>query len=173
MKKLTKISAIAILMIGYSFSSFAQASATASASATIIAPITITKTVDMNFGNAAVTSSLGTVVLATASTRTVSGGVTISSTTPGTVSAASFDITGEANYTYAITLPSTNQTITHTNTVNTMIVNTFVSNPATTGTLSVGGLQTLLVGATLNVVGTQLPGLYSTLTPFSVTVNYN
>jgi len=39
-----------------SISTFAQVSATANASATIVTPIAISKTVDMNFGNVAVSA---------------------------------------------------------------------------------------------------------------------
>src|SRR5437762_9349774 len=107
MKNLTKVLAIASILIAGSTASFAQASATASASATIITPISISKTVDMNFGNIAVSASTsGTVVLSTAGSRTTggSGGVTLPSTT-GTVAAASFTVSGEPSLTYDITLP--------------------------------------------------------------------
>jgi hypothetical protein len=108
MKNIVKSLVIAAAAITISNSSFAQATATASASANIITPITIVKTVDMNFGNVAVSATLsGTTVLAPAGTRTTggSGGVTLPATT-GTVSAASFTVSGQASYTYAITLPS-------------------------------------------------------------------
>lgn len=170
MKKLTKISAIAILMIGASLSTFAQASATATASATIITPIAITKTVDMNFGTAAVQAGTGgTIVLTPAGTRTVTGGVTLPSVT-GTVTAASFNVTGEGTSTYSITLPGGPLTI--TSGINTMTVSTFTSTPTPTGTLTAGA-QTLLVGGTLNVAAAQAPGTYLSGTPFTVTVNYN
>ncbi|MES2140861.1 MAG: DUF4402 domain-containing protein [Bacteroidota bacterium] len=170
MKKFTKISAVAILMIGSSLSVFAQASATATASATIITPIAITKTVDMNFGNAAVQAGTGgTIVLTPAGTRTVTGGVTLPNVT-GTVSSASFNVTGEGTSTYSITLPVAPLTI--TSGINTMTVSTFTSTPTPTGTLTAGA-QTLLVGGTLNVSAAQAPGTYLSGTPFTVTVNYN
>lgn len=170
MKKLTKISAISILMIGSSLSLFAQASATATASATIITPIAITKTVDMNFGTAAVQAGTGgTIVLTPAGGRTVTGGVTLPNVT-GTVTAASFNVTGEGTSTYSITLPVAPLTI--TSGINTMTVSTFSSTPTPTGTLTAGA-QTLLVGGTLNVAAAQAPGTYLSGTPFTVTVNYN
>lgn len=174
MKNLTiKAAALAFVVIacGMSQKSFAQASATASASATIVTPITITKNVDMNFGNAAVQAATGgTVVLAPAGTRTATSGVTLPAVT-GTVAAASFDVAGQANYTYAITLPSS-LTITDGGS-NSMTVNSFTSTPASTGTLSSTGTQTLTVGATLNVTAGQASGTYTSGTPFTVTVNYN
>lgn len=160
---------LAILITGFSSSLFAQASATASATATIVTPIAIGKTADMNFGNVAVINS-GTVILAPAGTRTSTGGVTLPATN-GTVTAASFNVTGEGAYTYSITLPASH-TITHTNTVNEMVVNNFTSAPSGTGALT-SGAQVLNVGATLNVGSGQLAGTYSSGSPFSVTVNYN
>ncbi|MEI8007780.1 MAG: hypothetical protein WCI48_16350, partial [Bacteroidota bacterium] len=61
MKAQIRITALAILLIGMSISTFAQVSATATASATIVTPIAIAKTVDMNFGNVAVSATAGTV----------------------------------------------------------------------------------------------------------------
>lgn len=150
----------------------AQATATATATATIVTPISISKTVDMNFGNVAVSASTaGTVVLTPAGARSATGGVTLP-TTAGTVTAASFTVSGQGDYTYSITVPSTDLTITSGS--NTMTVNTFTSNPAATaGALSSGGTQTLTVGATLNVGAGQAAGTYVSATPFSVTVNYN
>lgn len=67
MKK-AKIAAMAVIILsGFSVSSYAQATATANSSAIIVTPIAISKTVDMNFGNVAVSASTaGTVVLAPA-----------------------------------------------------------------------------------------------------------
>lgn len=164
---------LAIFLTGSAAGVFAQTSATANASATIVTPISISKTVDMNFGNVAVqTSTGGTVVMTPGGVRSATGGVTLP-TTSGTVTAATFTVSGQATYTYSITLPSTDLTITSGS--NTMAVNTFTSNPASTGsgTLSAGGTQTLTVGATLNVAAAQAAGLYTSATPFTVTVNYN
>src|ERR1044071_9932733 len=138
MKNIVKVLAASVIAIAFTNASFAQATATASASANIITPISIAKTVDMNFGNVAVSATIaGTAILAPAGTRTTggSGGVTLPATT-GTVSAASFTVSGEPGYTYAITLP-TSATLTDGSS-HTMSVGTFTSNPATTGTLSSG-----------------------------------
>lgn len=159
-----------VILIGLSASLFAQVSATSSASATIVTPITIAKTADVNFGNVAIGSIAGTVVLSTAGTRSLTGGVTLPTTT-GTVTAAAFTVTGAANYTYSITLPGSATTL--TSGANSMTVNTFTSNPGITGTLNGSGTQTLKVGATLNVGASQAAGSYTSPTPFTVTVNYN
>ena len=173
MKNISKVIAAAAIAIAFSNTSFAQATATASASATLLTPISIVKNVDMNFGNVAVAASLsGTVVLAPAGTRTTggAGGVTLPSTT-GTVAGADFTVSGQASYTYAITLPTT-ATLTDGGS-HTMTVNGFTSIPSSTGTLSTGGTQDLKVGATLNVAAAQAAGTYTNATGVPVTVNYN
>lgn len=148
----------------------AQVTATATATGTIVTPIAITNSGDMNFGNVAVSASGGTVILAPAGTRTTTGGVTLPAV-PGTVTAAHFAISGTAAYTYSITLPTTATTVTSGSDI--MTVNAFTSNPGTTGTLSAAGTQTVDVGATLNVAAGQAAGIYVSGTPFDVTVNYN
>jgi hypothetical protein len=168
-----KLCLLSLFMVACgAFKVTAQSSATASASATIVTPITITKNVDMNFGNAAVQASTGgTVVLSPAGARLSTAGVTLP-VLSGTVSAADFTVNGQANYTYAITLP-TSATIYDAGNAHNMVVNTFTSSPATTGTLSATGSQTLTVGATLNIGAGQASGTYTTATDFTVTVNYN
>lgn len=162
--------AIVIAILGLGTSASAQTTASATATATIVTPISITKQVDMNFGNVAVqTATGGTVVLATDNSRTKTGGVTLP-VNSGTVTAAVFKVDGEGSYTYSITLPSSPLTI--TNGANNMTVSDFVSNPSGTGQLT-AGTQTLNVGATLNVSAAQTAGVYVSSTPFDVTVNYN
>lgn len=173
MKRINKIvTLVFLLFLGFSGSSFGQVTADASVSVNIVTPIAIVKAADMNFGNVAVSASVaGTVVLPPSGPRTTggAGGVTLPANI-GTVSAASFTVSGQANYSYAITLPSS---VSITDGTHTMTVNTFTSSPATTGTLSAGGSQTLTVGATLNVTAGQAAGTYTNATGVSVTVNYN
>lgn len=174
MKNFTKFLTFSIVVLAFSSSTFAQVSATATAAATIVSPIAISKTVDMNFGNVAASAVAGTVVLSPAGARSTTGGVTLPATV-GTVAAASFTVTGTAGYTYSITLPAGNTTIASGG--NNMLVNTWTSNPTPTGTL-VAGTSTLTVGATLNVGANQAAGAYSSDNvggsgPFTVTVNYN
>ena len=170
MKNVTKFFALSIVMLAFAASTFAQpgVSATATATATIITPIAISKDVDMNFGNVAVNASAGTVILAPASTRTVSEGCTLP-TPIGTVSAASFTVTGLAASTYSITLPAAATTITA---VSNITVDTWTSTPTPTGTLT-AGTSTLTIGATLHVGASQAAGVYVSAIPFIVTVNYN
>ncbi|HCT94873.1 MAG: hypothetical protein A2X19_10670 [Bacteroidetes bacterium GWE2_39_28] len=167
MKTTFKILAVLVAMVGFSAASYAQSNA----SATIITPISIAVVDHMNFGNVAASGSLGTVVLTTAGARSVTGGVSLPTTT-GTVSAANFTVSGQANFTYSITLPSS-VTITRVSGSETMTVNTFTSDPATTGTIGGGGTQSLSVGATLNVAASQVAGAYTSGSTFNVTVAYN
>jgi hypothetical protein len=124
----------------------------------------------MNFGNVATDGSVGTITLSTAGARTAGTGVSFPATT-GTVTAASFAVTGSGTFTYVITLPASDVVLTGGPTAN-VIVNTFVSNPSGTGALTAGA-QTLLVGATLNLPASTLPGAYSNASDLAVTVNYN
>lgn len=167
MKNFNKLFAFAIVILGFSAPSFAQVSATATATGTIVTPIAITKNTDLNFGDAAVNATSGTVVLSTDGTRSRTGGVTLPTVT-GTVAAAEFTITGTSGYAYTFTLPSS--AITVSSGSNNMVVDTWTSN--STGTLT-GGTEVVKVGATLNVNASQAAGTYVSGTPFTVSVNYN
>lgn len=134
-------------------------------------PISISKNTDMNFGTIAVSSGGGTVVLPASGSRTPSGGVMLPSFT-GTVTAAQFTVTGEPGYTYAITLPADFTLYESGVGPASMVVNAFTSTPSATGTLT-AGTETVLVGATLNVVASQAAGSYTNATGFEVIVNYN
>ena len=160
-----KIFMLAILSMGFSASAFAQSDATATATATLITPISISKTVDMNFGTIAASATAGTVVLATDDTRTVTGGATYS----GTATAAQFSVTGEGTRTFSISLPSS---ITLTDGTNNLTVDNFTSNTSGTGTLA-AGTATVKVGATLNVPANATAATYTNTTDLTVTVNYN
>lgn len=139
----------------------ARASASASAKATIITPIAITHEgkPDLNFGNVVAGTGAGTVTVSpTTGDRSSTGYVILPTATPGTVNAAEFTVTGLADATYAITLP-TSIDISETGGT-TMTVDNFTSNPSRTGTLA-GGTQTLSVGARLNVGAGQVAGDYT------------
>ena len=148
----------------------AQVSASAGISATIITPIAITKSVDMDFGNIGAGNTSGRVMLAPDGNRTQQGGVSLPSLT-GTVKAAAFQVSGSPNTAFAVTLPD--QPLQISNGTDYMTVGTFVSEPAGTGMLSPTGSQELRVGATLTVDALQPVGDYYASVPFPVTVNYN
>lgn len=171
MKNFTKFLTIAIIGLAFSASTFAQVTASATASATVVTPITITKVNDMNFGNVYVSATVpGTVILSPAGARSFTAGAGLS-VPAGTVTAASFTVTGTVGVTYAITLPAGATTI-DDNALHTMTVNNWTCSPASPATLT-GGTSTLTIGATLNIAAGQATGSYSSDTPFDITVNYN
>lgn len=141
------------------------ATATADAKAEIVAALDITKETDLDFAQVVAGGTDGTVIMTPGGVRSATGGTTLGN---GPGSAASFHVTGAANATYAITLPSS---VTLESGLNTMLVDTFTSDPTPTGTLDGTGNQTLNVGATLHVPTGQATGNYSH--SFDVTVAYN
>ena len=110
----------------------------------------------------------GTVTVSPGGMRSAGGGAILVPSDAG--AAAQFLVSGDANLTYAISLP-VNGLVSLANGANTMAVNDFTSSPNLTGLLSAGGTQPLLVGATLSVGNNQATGSYSGM--FYVTVNYN
>jgi hypothetical protein len=157
-----------VMLVGLSNNLNAQNTATAAAdaNATIISPITIEAGSALSFGD--IIAGAGTVTIATDGTRT-NGYQAFSGNQTGTVAAASFDITGQGAYTYAITLPTSDVTLNDGDSGE-MVVNNFVSTPDGTGEL-VDGASTVSVGATLNVTAGQTTGVYAG--SFDVTVAYN
>ncbi len=171
MKKIKSLFMI-IIMNAVITGAVAQETATASSSATIVAPIAIAQSADMNFGNVATNSIGGTVVLTTSGSTSITGGLTLPANT-GTVTAAAFEVTGEANYTYTIALTMGAIILQDdAGTQNQMTVDNFVSNPDATGALT-SGVQTINMGATLNVADGQAAGVYRNSGGLTVTVNYN
>lgn len=159
----------AILTVGIllmATGAFAQATSsdTSDATATIITPITITNSTGLAFGTLAVDASGGTISVSAAGAPSTTGGVT----SFGTVAAALFTVTGEAGYTFDVTL-GTGATV--SDGTNTMTVDTLVAS------CDAGcALGDLTVGGTLNVGASQAAGTYNTTNalgvPFTVTVNY-
>ncbi len=139
-------------------------SGTVDVTITIDAPISISSSGDMDFGTMVTTGTAGTVTVTPAGARS-SVDVDLLGGLP---SAASFDVTGEGNANYSITLPSS---ATLTSGANTMTIDTFTDDAGVNPKLPGGGSETFNVGATLNVSATQASGTYSGT--FSVTVNYN
>lgn len=173
-----KLIFITVILFAFSAATFAQASANAVATANIVSPISINKTLDLNFGNIAVAAAAGTVVMDPLGARTPTN-VTLPIIT-GTVTPATFTVSGTASYTYAITIPALAAATTISDGAShTMTVNNWTSSPSGTGTLDgVTGQQTLTVGATLNIGANQASGSYSSSNTggtgdFTVTVNYN
>jgi len=162
-----KFFTLSAAIFAFSTISFGQATGTAQAAANIVTPISITKNIDLNFGNIAASGSNFTVALSAAGVRSSTGGTGTLPSVMGTVAAAEFTVAGLSGATYAVTLPSS-ITIKDGGETNTMTVDNFESNSTFTLT---GGSETFNVGAILNVGANQVAGVYSG--SFNVTVNYN
>ncbi|MBU5635372.1 DUF4402 domain-containing protein [Geomonas sp. Red69] len=146
------------------------ATATAGTSATVVLPVTITKTADLQFGKFMSGASVGTVVVDTANAQSVTGGVTTTAAFSTTAAAAAFTISGEPTSTYAITFPAQTDL---TGPGTPMTIGSFTTAITSGGTLGtfVGGNETLKLGATLTVGASQASGTYNGTV--DVAVNYN
>ena len=136
--------------------------------ASVASAQTITGVTNLSFGSF-LAGSGGSVVISTGGARTQSGSVLLVGQGSG-AAAAQFSVVGTANATYSITLPLDNTVVLSDGNGNTMTVNSFVSSPAATGTLSGGGNQVIRIGAALIVGPNQAPGSYAG--SFNLTVNY-
>lgn len=160
-KNLTRLAGIlfgiAVFFVGFQAYASSTASTTANAVATVIASISIAKNQDLNFGNAAPGDNAKAV--------------------PGTdtTNAAAFNVTGQANTAYNITIPAGTVAMTTAGAAavidRTINVTTFASNPNASGTLDNTGAQLLYVGASRAAIrATQQAGSYTGT--FTVTVTY-
>lgn len=168
-KKLLCTTGAAVLSAVFFSSAVTAANfASSNANAEVVTPLAIVATpgIEMDFGIVAGDAAGGTtVVLTTGGTTSSSDGASVS----GAPAAGSFDVTGAASQGYNITLP-VSITIDDGG-LNTMTVDTFTSNPAVgAGSLDGTGAQTILIGATLNIGGGQILGIYAGA--YTVTVNY-
>ncbi|MGA9590649.1 MAG: DUF4402 domain-containing protein [Salegentibacter sp.] len=144
----------------------ASASATVESRATVIDPIKIDKTLDLDFGNVISAYSAGRVILAPDGTR-VAYGVQISSTMPGNVTPAEAVVT-HGNNKYAVSLPESFTLYNQENPNQTLIINNFTVEPQPGDTSDI-----IKIGATLNLQANQLAGYYTNSSGFNVTVSYN
>ena len=122
----------------------------------------------MNFGIINSNAAAGKVVLGNDGSRTPTTVTLAPSTGTFTPSAATFTVTGEKDYFWTVTLPTTPLTI--GNGTTTMTVSDFTNDG---GTKLSNSTFTLGVGATLNLSAGQASGVYNSATDFSVTVAYN
>ncbi len=141
---------------------------TATVTANIVRTISITNLNNMVFGDISASSSSGTVIVNASGSRSATGGATINTAVSG--GPATFEVIGDTNAVYSISLPSA-VTLT-TPGGDTILVNGFTSNPDTgSALLDASGKQTISVGSALNTSAFQPFGAYSGI--MSVTVNYN
>lgn len=143
------------------------ATTTTTVDANVVSTINIVAQNGIAFGDIGSSATPGTVSVDANGSRTTTGGTTITSSTAGLP--AQFEVSGDPNSTYGITLPAS---VTITSAAgDTMTVNNFNSTIAANGQLDSGGKQNLSVVATLNVGSFQAFGAYSGA--MSATVEYN
>jgi hypothetical protein len=165
MRNIKTLAIAATLALSIAPAALAQSSdtATADANATIIAAISLTNTVALDFGDIVQDASGGTVTVSSAGVLSTSGPVSL-----GGELAASYSVTGDASKSFAVTPPAGSITITEAGS-DTMTVGTFTSSCLTGCTLPLGA-GGFSVGATLTVGANQTPGAYTGT--FDVTVAY-
>lgn len=164
----------------------AQTTENTAAAVNIVTPLAITEVRSLHFGTLSVAAASGgdcvvstsndgsTTVPGSIGSRSKTGGINLSSSTPGYHNAA-YTLSGAASTTYAITLPST-ITVSCPSKPD-MTISSVVALPVSsgaesvTGTLDAGGNDSFTLGGTLTVAAAQPAGLYEGT--FDVTVAYN
>jgi hypothetical protein len=164
---------LVLMLFACSYKILCQVSSTISnigVEAKVIAPITGINSNSLDFGTLTRSSSSGSVTIYFSESDvsiSTSGGVSV--LTSSTYSAAFFEITGENNAQYTITLPADNDVkLTRAGGSEQMTVTGFNHNSDLM--LSDTGADSFSVGATLNVGADQVAGEYSG--SFNVTVLY-
>lgn len=168
MKKATIILTGVIMMSIAAINANAQNTATqsADASATILQHLTLVKNVDLAFGGIITDTDGGTVVIEASE----AGGPTyngLPSQLAAETSASKFTANGQADATFAITLPAS--TSLSDGASHTMTVNNFVSSVGVAGVVLTDGIKEFYVGATLNIGAAQAAGIYTGSFPVTVT----
>ena len=172
MKKLFVIAALASGLFG-STSAYAQSSASTSASGsvTLLRPITITKTADLEFGRVVKPSSgTGTVSMTNTSDATSagSGAVAISGIT---TSRAKFTIDGEGGQGVSVTVPATFPITNGTDTITVTTTQNLGASTTLSNALGAAGSASLNVGGSFSVPSANTTGLYTGT--LNVSVAYN
>lgn len=174
-----KLLLLAIVVLGISTVSFGQSeSQAATATATLITPISILKSADLNFGTVASSNTAGTAVITPAGGASRTDGVTLMSG-GATRTAASFTVSGEGTNGITVSYPTSIVLAGTTTPANTLTVNTINAASAAGTAITSGGNIPLISGAlTINVGGTLVvpantpKDVYVNTTALKVTVNY-
>ncbi len=161
-----KLLIVVIVIAGFSVAGYAQSnSAEMTASVTVIQPITISRSADLNFGRITI-GGAGTVVVSSGGTRTQTGSITL--LTGGSEAPGLFNITGRATSTYAVTIPGSVTLKKSGAPTEIITADTFTNNAVAI----TGSSDQLKVGATIHLVGNETVGAYAS-DLFAVTVAYN
>lgn len=149
----------AVSLVGLAATGAQAATASANATATILAPVTVTKTADLLFGNIAATAAANVSISAAGVVNC--GGLVCN----GTQNPAAFGVTGTTGQTVAVTIPVTTATL--TSGVNTIALSALASSVPT---IVLDGTDAFTVGGTIAVANAQAAGVYTG--SFNVDVNY-
>jgi hypothetical protein len=158
------LGSMAIGITGFASIDAQAASDTGTANATIVQAIGITAANTLEFGDI-LNGAANTVTVSPASVRSATDGTQLIG---GTWQAASFNITGDGNRAYTITLPA-NGVVTLAGPGPDMAVNNFTHDAGGAPALTAGA-DSFNVGADLSVANGQIAGPYTGT--FTVTVNY-
>ncbi len=171
MRNSTRLAVVGAALAAVSFGSAANAATTASATATaeILSTLAIVNNTGLRFGTIAVNGAGSATVGGDGSTS-----CSASLVCAGTRAPASYTITGSDTVGVALTVPTTNATLTYVGWLGggaapTMTVSGFNAY-FPTGTTLVGGTTTVQVGGVLAVAAAQAAGTYSG--SFDVSVEY-
>ena len=155
------------LMLLCNLRSSRAATASTTVDAYIVTTIRVVAQNGIVFGDIGASSIPGTVTINVDGSRTSTGGATINSNTTGTP--ATFEVSGDPNALYNITLPTS--VVITSSSGDSMTVENFFSAPSNNGQLDISGRQNFNVGATMIVDSFQPFGAYQgTMT---TTVEYN
>lgn len=154
------------LFFGHSFV-FAQATANFIASVTIIDPVSIISQTNLNFATISA-SSAGTVILNPDDSRSSTGGVKLENGFG--ISAEKFLIKGEESLTVNITLPIKQYKLSGAN--HNISLHSFTSNLPDNFQLKKDSVA-LSVGPNIEFDGPQTSGIYRSIDPMSIVINYN
>lgn len=155
-----------LIMLATGVSAQNSSSATVNSRATVIDPIKIDKTVDLDFGNVISAYNPGQVILSPDGSR-VAYGVQISNSVPGTVNPAEAIVT-HGNNNYSITLPEEFTLYNQENPNQILIIDRFTVQPQEGNLIDI-----IKIGGTLNLEANQASGFYTNSSGFNVTVSYN
>ncbi|HEV2747158.1 MAG TPA: DUF4402 domain-containing protein [Allosphingosinicella sp.] len=142
----------------------APATASADAKAKVLKQISVTKTADLDFGTIVVSTTAGTVAIATDGTLSCAAALTCS----GSTSAAGFTISGSKNE--FVTISGDNSAVLKNADDNSKTMTASLDRSAETVKLNNTGGGSFTVGGTLSVAASQVDGLYQG--SFNVTVDY-
>jgi hypothetical protein len=162
---------MALFVIGFSHPCFSQVSATAEIETTItvIDPIKLTKSVDLNFGNVVSSYNEASVTLTPNGVRTANG-LQLSNTFQGEVSPAEAIVT-HGNHSYSISLPQAFSLLNQEFPSESLLIDKF--NAQTFPSSESGTSDILKIGATIHLEANQKAGIYTNPSGFNITVTYN